>query len=116
MRSATFSIRSSVRSMSRSSLEPRARRAAAPRTVALASLCAASSLAFAADGTRVAIFPPLDRAGRSAPVEQIQSALESALSIRGFAPLPRADLDEFFRRHRVRYTGGISAETARAIG
>jgi len=30
--------------------------------------------------------------------------------------LPRTELEEFFRRHRIRYTGGISGETAGAIG
>ena len=86
------------------------------RLAAVAWLCAASPVAFAAVGSRIAIFPPLDRTGRPAPVEQIQADLESSLTARGFALLPRAELEEFFRRHRIRQMGGISDETARAIG
>jgi hypothetical protein len=86
------------------------------RIAAAAWLCAASPVALAAVGSRIAVFPPVDRTGRSASVEQVQTALESSLSARGFAPIPRTDLDEFFRRHRIRYVGGISDETARAIG
>jgi len=86
------------------------------RIAAAAWLCSASPVALAAAGSRVAVFPPVDRTGRSAPVEQVQAAIESSMSARGFAPLPRTELEEFFRRHRIRHTGGISDETARAIG
>ncbi|MEK6986732.1 MAG: hypothetical protein AABX97_01395, partial [Candidatus Thermoplasmatota archaeon] len=86
------------------------------RIAAAAWLCAASPVALAAVGSRIAVFPPLDRTGRPAPVEQVQADLESSLTARGFAPLPRAELEEFFRRHRIRQMGGISDETASAIG
>ena len=86
------------------------------RIAVAAWLCAASPVALAAVGPRLAVFPPVDRTGRSAPVEQIQAALETSLSAQGFALLAREELDEFFRRHRIRYLGGISDETARAIG
>jgi len=83
---------------------------------AAAWLCAAPLAALAADGSRVAVFPPVNLAGRAVPAERVQAALEASLSARGFSPLPRADLDEFFHRHRVRYMGGISSEVAQAIG
>ena len=86
------------------------------RVFAAAWLCAASQVALAADGPIIAVFPPVDRTGRTAPLEQIHAALESSLSARGFQPLPRTDLDEFIRRHRIRYMGGIPADAADAIG
>ena len=86
------------------------------RIVVAAWLCAASAVALAAERSRIAVFPPVDLTGRSSPVEMVQTALELSLSDRGFAPLPRAELEEFFRRHRIRHMAGISDETARAIG
>lgn len=86
------------------------------RIVAAAWLCAASTVAFTAERTRIAVFPPVDRTGRSSPVEQIREALARSLAARGFAPLPQAEMEDFFRRHRIRDMGGISEETARAIG
>lgn len=82
----------------------------------VAWLCAAPLAVLAADGSRVAVFPPVNWAGQAVPLEQVQAALESSLSAQGLAPLPRADLEEFFRRHRIRHMGGISAEMAGAIG
>jgi len=87
-----------------------------PRIAAAAWLCAWPLAALAADSSRVAVFPPVDRTGHMAPVEAVQSALTAALAARGYAPLPLADLEEFFRRHRIRYMGGISSEIASAIG
>jgi len=84
--------------------------------VAVAWLGAAPLAALAADGSRVAVFPPVNRTGRTIPAEQVQAALEASLSARGFSPLPRAELDEFFQRHRLRHMGGISAGMAQAIG
>lgn len=78
-------------------------------------LAAAGGEALAADGPRVAIFPPVDRTGHFAPVEQIQQALEFSLLARGFPPLARRELDDFFRRHRVRYAAGITVELATAL-
>jgi hypothetical protein len=86
------------------------------RVAAAAWLSAAGPAALAATvGARIAVFPPVDRTGRSAPVEPIQAALESSLSARGLTPLPSAALEEFFRRHRIRYSGGIATGTAQAI-
>lgn len=78
-------------------------------------LCAACSVPALA-GSRIAVFPPVDRTGRSAPTEEFLTVLESALSSHGFAPVPRDELEEFFRKHRIRYTGGVSADTALALG
>lgn len=83
---------------------------------AVALLCGAVPYAFAANGSRVAVFPPVDRTGRSAAVDHIHESLELSLALRGFDPIPRADLEEFFSRHRIRYMGGISPDIARAIG
>jgi hypothetical protein len=50
------------------------------------------------------------------PLEEVQAALEDAFTSRGFAVLPREDLEAFFRRHRVRYTAGIPGELAALLG
>jgi hypothetical protein len=78
-------------------------------------LLASSSLAWAEEGSRIAVFPPVDRTGRAAPAEQVQATLELSLTARGFDPVPRAELEEFFRRHRIRHMGGVTAETAIAL-
>lgn len=89
---------------------------------ALAGLAAAAWLvlapvaAFAAEGSRVAVFPPVNRTGKPVPLERVQAALEASLAARGFAPLPQEELEAFFRKHRVRDTGGISPELAGSIG
>src|SRR5262245_7060559 len=70
----------------------------------------------APEASRVAVFPPLDRTGRSAPVDHLQEALELSLASRGFVTAAHADLEGFFERHRVRYVGGITSDVARAIG
>jgi len=86
------------------------------RFAAVVLLCAVCASPVRAAGSRIAVFPPVDRTGRSAPTDEVLTALETALSARGFTPVPRAELEEFYRRHRTRYTGGVSAETALAIG
>lgn len=86
------------------------------RLAAALWLCAAPSIALAAGTARVAVLSPVDWTGRTAPLDQVQTAVESALSERGLAPVPRSDLEAVLRKHRIRYTGGISGQTARAIG
>jgi len=86
------------------------------RIAAVVLLCALCPAQILADSSRIAVFPPVDRTGRSAPTDDVLTALETALSARGFTPVPRSELEEFYRRHRTRYTGGVSAETALAIG
>lgn len=73
-------------------------------------------MAFAAEGTGIAVFPPTDRTGRAVPVERIQDALEASLASHGFSPLPRAALDDFLTKHRVRYMGGVPEDLAVALG
>lgn len=86
------------------------------RLATAAWLVLAPVAAFAAEGSRVAVFPPVNRTGKPVPLERVQAALEASLAARGFAPLPQEELEAFFRKHRVRYTGGISSELAGAIG
>jgi hypothetical protein len=86
------------------------------RLAAAAWFVLAPIAALAADGFRVAVFPPVNRSGKPVPLEDVRAALESSLAARGFAPLPQEELEAFFRKHRVRYTGGISSELAGAIG
>jgi hypothetical protein len=86
------------------------------RIAAVAWLCAAPLAVVAAEGSRVAVFPPVSLTDATVPLDQVQATLESSLSAHGFSPLPQAELEEFLRRHLIRYMGGIPADIARAIG
>lgn len=85
------------------------------RRLAAILLFAASSLAAGSEPSRIAVFPPVDMTGRAAPSEQAHGVLEMSLMAHGFEPVPRTEMEDFFRRHRVRYMGGITAETAAAL-
>ncbi len=87
-----------------------------PRLAAAAWFALAPVAALAADGSRMAVFPPVNRTGKPVPLERVQAVLAASLEARGFDLLPERDLEAFFRKHRVRDTGGISSELAGAIG
>ena len=89
----------------------------APRLLAVLLVVAAwAPGAFAGGGSRLAVFPPVDRAPGPVPLAEVQASLESALAARGFSVLAHDELEAFFRRHRVRYTGGVSSEIAALLG
>jgi hypothetical protein len=62
---------------------------------------------------RVAVLPVDNLSGAPAPAKELLAVMEGAL--RGKVDVVgAADLEDFLGRHRLRYTGGIDAESARA--
>ncbi len=61
------------------------------------------------------MLPLLNRTGAAAPVSELQDALAARLEARALSVLERPTLDRFMHRNRMRYTGGISREMARAL-
>ncbi len=64
-------------------------------------------------GTRVAVLPSVNLSGASAPLDEIGVSIRLRLRSRGVAVLPDEELEAFMARHRVRYTGGLTAELGR---
>jgi hypothetical protein len=62
---------------------------------------------------RVVVLPIENLTGGPASLKEVQAAVEAALAPR-FELVPADELEAFLGRHRIRYTGGIDAETARA--
>jgi hypothetical protein len=70
-----------------------------------------------AEGSRrIAVLPLTNRSARGAPLSEIRASLERRLVDRGFGLLGDEELAEFMRRHRMRYTAGLSREMARVLG
>lgn len=63
----------------------------------------------------VAVLPVQNLSGSGAPTKLIRQLLTAELKRRGFHVLPYARLYKFMARHRMRYTGGISAKRSEAI-
>jgi TolB-like protein len=63
----------------------------------------------------VAVFPVENLSAGPIPADAIRRFLMGALASNGVRVLEPGALDQFFERHRVRYTGGIDTETARAL-
>jgi len=66
------------------------------------------------DGDVVAVLPSQNLTGWLAPTDSLDQLLRLRLQDRGFRLVEDEALDEFMRRHRVRDTGGVGADTARA--
>lgn len=67
-----------------------------------------------APARRILVLPVHNLTGGQAPVKELGAAIERAVA-RRFEVIPLADVVEgFLARHRMRYTGGIDAEQARA--
>lgn len=64
----------------------------------------------------VVLFPPLNLSGATVPIRELQEGMESALAERGVRFADASQTDAFLARHRVRYTGGLDADTARLAG
>lgn len=64
----------------------------------------------------VAVLPVVNLSGTPVPLKTVQAAVEAALAAHGIAPAADDRVDEFLEHHRVRWTGGVDAETARAAG
>ncbi len=63
---------------------------------------------------RIVVLPVHNLTGGQAPVKELGGAIERALA-RRFEVLPATAVEGFLARHRMRYTGGVDAEQARAL-
>ena len=94
-----------------------------------ASVALAAALGAACAGTRagalrgtslpngpLALLPLVNLSGASIPVQDIQGAVEAALRGRGVLLVSGEPVDAFLALHRMRYTGGIDRDSARAMG
>jgi TolB-like protein len=94
-----------------------ARPAPAPRQDEQASAGAAASPgATAPHGARVALFPLDNLSGAPAPIERIKLALERTLRGRGLDVVSGDVVEAFLAARRIRYTGAISRDDAKAAG
>lgn len=62
----------------------------------------------------LAVLPLCDLSDAPAPLAEIRAALTAAIEARGLATVADEPLRAFMRRHRVRDTGGVSGDVARA--
>lgn len=89
---------------------------AAAALLACASTPTRGDLRALADrSTRIAVLPTESLVGSAAPLRRFRGSVEAALRARGLDVVAGEELQAFLARHRVRYTGGIDAPTARAI-
>lgn len=82
----------------------------------LGVLCAAPVLGAqgaAAPVMRLAVLPLDNLSNSSAPLKQMQQELRSMLRASGVQVVDNGLLAEVMARHRIRYTGGLDAETAK---
>lgn len=63
----------------------------------------------------VAVFPVENLSGKPAPLKEVRQALIKIITGPEVSFLGDGELDRFMARHRIRYTGGIDTETARAL-
>lgn len=84
--------------------------------VAQASTSADAAESHAIVPRPIAVLPFTNRSERGAPLREIRSTLMRKLSERGLDLLGEEKLAEFMRRHRMRYTEGLSREMAERIG
>jgi TolB-like protein len=64
----------------------------------------------------IAVLPCANLSTAAAPMRALQRRIEAELQGRGVPVVAPALVEEFLARHRVRYTGGVDLETARAAG
>jgi TolB-like protein len=64
----------------------------------------------------IAVFPVENLSGTSAPLKTVRESLIHQLKLQGFTVLDDQTLEGFMGKHRVRYTAGIDATTAQALG
>jgi len=86
--------------------------------IAAASLCACAGArrgAPAALPGKVAVLPFSNLAGGPAPLKELRAQLELSLQDRGVTLVPERDVEAFLARHRIRWTGGIDAQAAKAV-
>ena len=62
------------------------------------------------------LLPVVNLSGTSIPLREVQEAVERSLRARGIPLVDGALVEQFLARHRLRYTGGVDREEARAAG
>ena len=65
--------------------------------------------------SNIAIFPVENLSGTAAPLKEIRQAFVEELKKQGIHILQEESLERFMARHRIRYTGGLDGDTARAF-
>jgi hypothetical protein len=68
-----------------------------------------------AEGAVVAALPVENLSGGEAPLVALGRSVQMSLTERGFRLLDDEVLEEFMKRNRVRYTGGVSSRVSRAV-
>lgn len=67
------------------------------------------------DRTLVALLPPDNISGAAAPLADIHAALRRHLTAAGLQLLEAERLSAFMKKHRMRHTGGLDRDLARAL-
>jgi hypothetical protein len=99
---------------STSSSSSRSRRSGALVAACLLACAAARPSSAPALPGKVAVLPLSNLSGGPAPLKELRALLDQALRDRGVTLVPNAEVEEFLARHRLRWTGGIDAESAKA--
>jgi TolB-like protein len=64
---------------------------------------------------RIAVFPVENLSGTVAPLKEIRQMFIEKLGTKGVDVLDEETLEKFMAKYRIRYTGGVSAEIAKAF-
>jgi hypothetical protein len=99
---------------STSSSSSRSRRSGTLVAACLLACAAARPAPAPALPGKVAVLPLSNLSGGPAPLKELRALLDQALRDRGVTLVPNAEVEEFLARHRLRWTGGIDAESAKA--
>lgn len=67
-----------------------------------------------APGRRVAVLPVENVSGGAAPLERLRADVEGAVRRAGLEVVAGPEVEAFLARHRLRHTGGVDREAARA--
>lgn len=93
-----------------------------PRSLVIAAAFVVASAAVGVDPawtneriSNVAVFPVENLSGRGIPADEIRQILVERLASQGVTVLADEALDDFMKRHRVRYAAGVDAATAASL-
>lgn len=103
-----------VTSSTSSSSSARTAIGAATAAACLLACAAARSAPAPALPGKVAMLPLSNLAGGPAPLKELRAVIEQALRERGITLIASSEVEAFLARHRLRWTGGIDAEAAKA--
>ena len=67
------------------------------------------------ESIRIAVFPVENLSGTLAPVKEIRQMFIEKLGAKGVDVVDEETLEKFMAKYRVRYTGGVSTEIAKAF-